>query len=613
MLRKILPFPAKSYQSLSRFAFSKLNSSKLFEILSAASAKQKKKQCQNKIPLHLSNGKKKLTIDDFLNSTTEEYPWSLSDAMQTNANTSEKSNPPNNSSNNNATENNSNSSNTSNNNFFNNNPPKTPKLKKRSKEKLETTSLANVKFELLPEEEGKKQSKYILFSSKYPILPHIKIEGMFSTGKLAAEELKHPIAFVLQNDEGQLYTTGVIFKKNINKKIKEHIDQKPKTSHSSNPFKSSFSDVNMAESSIKSEICTKKTNYRIKITEIEMNSNGIFVKAYKLKDKAIKEPVKIKEELQNLLDQINELKKMDFVGKPQLFDDQVTEKLKGIHLKTISVDEVDEILYNISTIFFKTEFYLSQKPNLLYQELLETRDLLQRVNFIRSKINDLLLNFQYQTKISNIVSADKTQQKIFNKGKNFLAGEYIKTVFGINDQNFMNSAQGYGLSGGSAANKFIKTYLDKLHLIKDIPSQEKVKKEIERLASMDKHSPEHSKILTYLDEVFSIPWNKATEQYWNIRQTKDILEKNIYGLQKVKERIIEMIAVNKLKGETKRTKGFIILLYGPPGTGKTSVAKSIAKAIKRPYRFISFAGVNDPHFIKGHGRTYVDSQPGMIL
>ena len=312
---------------------------------------------------------------------------------------------------------------------------------------------------------------------------------------------------------------------------------------------------------------------------------------------------------------MNDILLMEFVGKPQFYDETILQRIKGVNIKTLSVDDVDIILYNVATLFFKTEFYLNQKPNLIFQTLLETRDLLERVEFIKKKLTALISNFNYQTKISNIVSNDKAQQKIFNKSKNMMASEYIKAVFGISDQNSMNPnviSHGFGGFGaGGTANKLIKSYFDKLHLIKDMPSQDKIKREIDRLSSMDKHSPEHSKILTYLDEIFSIPWSKYSEQYWNIHQTKDILEKNIYGLQKVKERIVEMIAVNKLKGENKKTKGFIILLYGPPGTGKTSVAKSIAKSIKRPYRFISFAGVNDPHFIKGHGRTYVDSQPGM--
>lgn len=106
-----------------------------------------------------------------------------------------------------------------------------------------------------------------------------------------------------------------------------------------------------------------------------------------------------------------------------------------------------------------------------------------------------------------------------------------------------------------------------MHLIADETSREKIKKEIERFHSLDKYAGEYHKIAAYLDEVFAIPWNNFTDPHWDVDYTSDLLEKHIYGLEKVKERIIEMVAVNKLKKSDKFAKGFIILLEGPPGTG----------------------------------------------
>ena len=130
-------------------------------------------------------------------------------------------------------------------------------------------------------------------------------------------------------------------------------------------------------------------------------------------------------------------------------------------------------------------------------------------------------------------------------------------------------------------------------------------------------------ISTYLDDVFSIPWQKYTMPFWDINHAKTVMDKNIFGLQKVKERIYELIAVKKKTEDTTtvssespspiKKRGFVILIYGPPGTGKTSIAKCIGSALKRPCRFISFSGVNDPSFIKGHKRTYVDSQAGSLF
>lgn len=110
-------------------------------------------------------------------------------------------------------------------------------------------------------------------------------------------------------------------------------------------------------------------------------------------------------------------------------------------------------------------------------------------------------------------------------------------------------------------------YLDKIHLITDDISREKVRKEIERFHSLDKYAGEYHKMATYLDEIFAIPWTQYTEPIWDVDYTTEVLEQNIYGLEKVKERIVEMVAVNKLKKSDKFAKGFIILLEGPPGTG----------------------------------------------
>lgn len=154
-------------------------------------------------------------------------------------------------------------------------------------------------------------------------------------------------------------------------------------------------------------------------------------------------------------------------------------------------------------------------------------------------------------------------------------------------------------------------YREKLKKIKaPKETKEKIAKEIDKFSKISPMSPDLSVSRGYLDTVFSLPWNKETRDKLDIAKAKEILDKDHYGLEKVKERILEYLAIRKL---SKSMKGPIICLVGPPGVGKTSIAKSIAESLGRNFVRISLGGVRDEAEIRGHRRTYVGSIPGRII
>ena len=165
--------------------------------------------------------------------------------------------------------------------------------------------------------------------------------------------------------------------------------------------------------------------------------------------------------------------------------------------------------------------------------------------------------------------------------------------------------------GGSAQEQEIKELRAKASKKKWSDNvKEIVNKEIDKLERLGQHSSDYSVQSNYVQTLIDLPWNEYSKDNFNLKRAQKVLDREHFGMEKVKERILEHLAVLKLKGKMKSP---IICLYGPPGVGKTSLGKSIAESLGRKYVRVSLGGLNDEAEIRGHRRTYIGAMPGRII
>ncbi len=227
------------------------------------------------------------------------------------------------------------------------------------------------------------------------------------------------------------------------------------------------------------------------------------------------------------------------------------------------------------------------------QTVLEMTNPLERIK----TVVDLLAKEGYVVKLKREID-EKVKTKVDETQKDYILREQLKTIQGeLGDKDGV----GYEVS------EFYKKLEEKNppQYVKDI-----VVKELKKFEKTPSISPESNVMRNYIELILQLPWNEKTEEKNSLKQAEKILKKDHYGLEEVKERIIEFLAVRK---NTPKTNSTIICLQGPPGVGKTSIAKSIAKALNRTYIRMSLGGIKDEAEIRGHRRTYIGAMPGRII
>jgi ATP-dependent Lon protease len=223
-------------------------------------------------------------------------------------------------------------------------------------------------------------------------------------------------------------------------------------------------------------------------------------------------------------------------------------------------------------------------------QFLSTTGLVDRMYLLMRLLDDEAQNLALKDAINT-----KVRQRIDQNQREYVLREQMRTI-----QDELGE-------GAAEQNRELEERLDTL----DAPAEvlERVKKEISRLKTMPFGSQESVVLRGYVETLLDMPWNKKTTEDTDLAHAREILEEDHYGLEKVKERVLEYLAVRNLNGGHEST---ILCLVGPPGTGKTSIAKSIASALNRKYVRISLGGVHDEAEIRGHRKTYVGAMPGRI-
>ena len=274
------------------------------------------------------------------------------------------------------------------------------------------------------------------------------------------------------------------------------------------------------------------------------------------------------------------------LGLKELFKEYTDKNPKVYKELASQIGEINDLKKLVDVI--AANFPL---PYIQRQELLEEVNLMRRYDMLVAKI---VHEVQVQSIKEELQS--KVKQRVDKNQREYILREEIRLIREeLGDDSTISDADEFAQA------------VDKLQSPDEV--KQKISKEIKRFRSIMNSPSETGVIRTYIETMLEMPWDKVCKEHKDIKYAKKVLDEDHYGLEKVKERILEYMAVRAL---TKKGDSPILCLAGPPGTGKTSIAKSLARALKRPYVRISLGGVRDEAEIRGHRKTYVGAMPGRI-
>lgn len=298
-----------------------------------------------------------------------------------------------------------------------------------------------------------------------------------------------------------------------------------------------------------------------------------------------------------------------FVGTAKALPDVFSDDTETVALQRLLLESFEQWVLTNKKISaevlqgFKSETNVSRLADVMTHNLgfdIDVKQALLATVDVKQRMNDLYQRLVSELEIGKISKkiAQDVHQAVEKNQKEYFLREQIKVIskeLGEAEDILSEIAE-------------YRRKMDELTLPEAVA--DKIDKELKRLAKMQPMVPESAVVRNYLDVLLGLPWGKYSEDNFDMEEAEKVLERDHYGLKKVKERILEFLAVRALSPEAR---GPIICLVGPPGVGKTSLATSVAEAINRKFTRVSLGGVRDEAEIRGHRRTYVGALPGRII